>query len=144
MKNIIILILALTTVFAGTGCKKEENRQEEDQLAVDNKLIIGEWRHQSTKLNVYDAITGAAKNIQDYDVPVLNTLTFTADGKFSTNLGEGGSYVIDSAGTQLMLKDFSGKKSKAEISTLSKSTLIITLAEVSEGTRLVMVQSFSK
>lgn len=145
-KKIMILIFSAVLVLTAMSCRKDDRRIDEPQevLTVDNKLIVGEWKHLSSQLNVYDATTGAAKSNRDYDVPQFQSFTFTADGKYLVNRANSGSYGINAAGTTLTIKDAYGKTSISEVKTLNNSQLIISSTETSENTRLVLVQYFTR
>lgn len=133
-------------MMTGMGCHKDDSRdvEPEEVLTIDNKLIIGKWKHQQTQLSAYDATTGAAKSTQDYDLPQLQTLIFTADGKYSFDRNNSGTYGINAAGTLLTLKDVYGTTSTSAVTTLSEHQLIISSTDLSENTRLIVVLSFTR
>jgi len=141
-----ILALAVALMIAGTSCHKEDSRkiEPEDVLTVDNKLIIGEWKHQQTQLSVFDASTGAAISNRDYDLPQIKTLTFTADGKYFFDRTNSGTYGINTAATTLTFRDAYGKNITSEVKALDSNRLIISSAETSENTRLVLLQFFTR
>jgi hypothetical protein len=138
MKKALLVFFALSMLLM-QACKKDNDQSPKQEL-VKNKMIIGEWTLQSYSFNVYDATTGAQKSADDYDIPKISKLTFTSDGRYRTNLGSSGRYEINEAGTTLTFND----GSKMSITKLEESQLNLTATEVSENSRLVLMQYFTK
>ncbi len=145
-KSVSALVLAVVLMVTGISCQKEDGGESEPEklLTIDNKLIIGEWKHQQTQLSVFDVTTGAAKSTQGYDLPPIQNLTFTADGKYLFDRTSSGTYGINAAGTLLTFRDAYGTISASDIKTLNGHQLTFSSTEVSENTRLVVVLYFTR
>jgi len=142
MKKALLFIVAISMLFV-QACKKENDPSNELEL-VKNKLIIGEWTLQSYSFKVYDATTGQPKSAQDYDISKIKTITFRSDGQYYTNIGSSGKFEIDQAGTVLILKSAAGVENMSNITTIDQNKLNLSTTEVSENTRIVLMQYFTR
>ena len=134
-KIIITIVFGLLTLYS---CKKENYSKK------PSSMIVGTWLTESIKVTYYDAITGSVKSQPDTDVEQDAFVNFSADGNYLTEGGEKGTYIYNAESKALTLSSSAGEVQDAQVTLLNDHHLTIEATLISENTKIIVIQSYTK